>query len=235
MFVDTPPDRMIFSTVYIETVLTDGKEQRGTGFFYFRRVHGSKGHEILVTNRHVVENAEKITIFFHERAAGGGPNLGEIGRVTVNSEFWRFHPDERVDIAFLLMEVLRKDLEDAGGVFLHNLDHQSVPTDAQLRDSFPIEDVTFIGYPNGIYPTFLISASVFPGSSGSPVFLYNQGTYLTRSDGVVMGFRCWLLGILTEFRYREAKGWLEFDEAPVLRAKVGVQEAIDIGVVFKEE
>jgi hypothetical protein len=74
--------------------------------------------------------------------------------------------------------------------------------------------VTFIGYPNGIWdsknllpvvmrgttaspievdfegtPRFLIDASVFGGSSGSPVFILNQGTYSMKDGGVAVGSR----------------------------------------------
>ena len=86
-----------------------------------------------------------------------------------------------------------------------SLDYGCFPTIiAPNTDTTPdiglIEDVLFVGYPNGMFdkannlpvarrgitatpatvdyggrPVFLIDASVFPGSSGSPVFLYNVG------------------------------------------------------------
>jgi len=83
-----------------------------------------------------------------------------------------------------------------------------------------LEEVTFIGYPNGIYdsanknalirkgitstpvwnnylgkPNFLIDASVFPGSSGSPVFIFNQGSYPS-SGGITIGSRLLFVGVL---------------------------------------
>ena len=85
-----------------------------------------------------------------------------------------------------------------------------------------IEDLTFIGYPNGLYdqinhnpiirkgitatpiwnnfkgkPDFLIDGGVYPGSSGSPVFIYNQGSYAT-SEGIVIGTRLHFVGVLYE-------------------------------------
>lgn len=79
-----------------------------------------------------------------------------------------------------------------------------IPTEEDLVDIDAIEDVFFIGYPIGLYdtyyylpilrkgitaspikhdwlnqPRFLIDANVFPGSSGSPVFLYDKGMYTT--------------------------------------------------------
>jgi V8-like Glu-specific endopeptidase len=85
-----------------------------------------------------------------------------------------------------------------------------------------IEGITFIGYPRGISdqknnlpiirqgitstpiwnkfndkPVFLIDASSFPGSSGSPVFIYNQGMY-SQGTNIVAGTRIYYCGILTE-------------------------------------
>lgn len=231
----------------------------GTGFFYFRRVKGSEGHEILVTNRHVVEDAVAIKIHFHEENPDGTPNLGEIGTVTVGCASWRFHPNADVDVAFFLMVTLENDLAQVGGAFHHNIDFRLIPSETDLMDVFPIDDVIFIGYPNGIFdpknylpivrrgvtatplyvdynrqPQFLISASVFPGSSGSPVFLYNVLQYTSRAGSILGESRIWFLGILSEFKYREALGWLEFDDTPVLKARIAAQESLDIGIVFKE-
>lgn len=75
-----------------------------------------------------------------------------------------------------------------------------IPNEEQIKQMDAIEPITFIGYPNGIWdstnllpvarrgttaspievdfegsPRFLIDASVFGGSSGSPVFILNQG------------------------------------------------------------
>ena len=44
---------------------------------------------------------------------------------------------------------------------------------------------------------FLVDAGVFPGSSGSPVFIYNRGTYPTK-DGIVVGNRLLFVGVMTQ-------------------------------------
>ena len=44
---------------------------------------------------------------------------------------------------------------------------------------------------------FVIDAACFPGSSGSPVFLYNNGSYRDKvNHGIVLGSRLYFLGIL---------------------------------------
>ena len=82
-----------------------------------------------------------------------------------------------------------------------------------------IEEVTIVGYPDGVWdtqnhlplvrrgitassihydfdgqPEFIVDAAIFPGSSGSPIYLYNSGIFPAR-DGILRGNRLRLLGI----------------------------------------
>jgi hypothetical protein len=43
---------------------------------------------------------------------------------------------------------------------------------------------------------FVIDAACFPGSSGSPIFLLNQGSYPSRQGGLNIGTRIKFLGVL---------------------------------------
>jgi hypothetical protein len=102
-----------------------------------------------------------------------------------------------------------------------------------------LEDILVIGYPDGISDLannvpvlrrgitatpfylnfngekkFLIDASIFPGSSGSPVFLYNQGTWATRSGGTSIGTRVQLLGIVYGVAMHTTTGEIRLLPAP---------------------
>jgi hypothetical protein len=84
-----------------------------------------------------------------------------------------------------------------------------------------MEEIVMIGYPNGLWdelhnlpiirkgitathpglrlngkPEFLIDAACFPGSSGSPVFLANIGSYVSSEGALCAGSRVMLLGTL---------------------------------------
>jgi hypothetical protein len=82
-------------------------------------------------------------------------------------------------------------------------------------------------------PQFLIDASVFPGSSGSPVFIVNTGSYSDGSGNVILGNRVIFLGMISDLVSRKELSEWEFDgqkkNVPVLRT----QQIIDIGVVYK--
>jgi hypothetical protein len=84
-------------------------------------------------------------------------------------------------------------------------------------------------------PTFLLDASVFPGSSGSPVLIYNKGAIPTSKTGATtIGTRVVFLGILASVFFREQEGRLESHPVPTAQGDVPVtQEMLDLGIVFK--
>jgi hypothetical protein len=61
---------------------------------------------------------------------------------------------------------------------------------------------------------FLIDCSIFPGSSGSPVFLFNQGSYASRQGGLSLGTRVMLLGVVAAVALHNATGELVIEQAP---------------------
>jgi hypothetical protein len=142
----------------------------------------------------------------------------------------------------------------------HRFIHEDlIPASKQVEDFDAIEDIVFLWYPNdigddinnlpvtrrGITATpfavdfrgkkqFLIDASVFPGSSGSPVFIYNSESSSTRSGGLVVGSKLDIVGIVSPVFYRRAEGQIEMTEAPTAMLPVPVsQEMIDLGLVIK--
>lgn len=107
-----------------------------------------------------------------------------------------FHPKSDVDIAILNMNqnIFNSFLPLVMPIELDKVIPDPIDNDIEIYD-----DIIFIGYPNGLYdkknllpiirkgsfatpyqvnfdghPIFLIDASVFPGSSGSPVFLFDR-------------------------------------------------------------
>lgn len=138
---------------------------------------------------------------------------------------WIFHPDETIDLAIFdftsYLEQLYKE-----NIFLYYklIDINSIPSNEEVDNIIALEQVTFVGYPAGLKdtnsnlpiarkgylatplhenfcgkPDFLIDAGVFPGSSGSPVFIYNDGTSFKLANGnsFMGGFsRFWLIGVI---------------------------------------
>ena len=117
-----------------------------------------------------------------------------------------------------------------------------------------------IGYPNGLWDSynnmpiirrgvtatnvkldynnkkeFLIDIAAFPGSSGSPVFIYNQGSYPVE-DGIVVGNRLILLGVLYAGTQMSVEGNIEIMEVPTANIPITKSKIPNnIGIIIKIE
>ncbi len=196
MDVRTIAEQQLFTTVRIEAITPDGTAT-GTAFV-FRYDWDSKKTLFLVTNKHVVADATKGRFFFTLKGGDNKPLVGQRFDVT-HDNFqgdWHGHPNPDVDIAVMPLIPLLIHVHNAGQqIYYKAVTKDLIPDPEQTKWIDAVEEVTFIGYPNGIYdmknllpivrrgttatpfqidyvgePKFLIDASVFPGSSGSPVF-----------------------------------------------------------------
>jgi V8-like Glu-specific endopeptidase len=190
----------------------------------------------LVTNYHILYDSKKDLIVkrglieFVERE-GDKPVRGKRVRVEVEGEALLRYNDPQNDLAALPIAPVVNQLELSGrDIFFRSITSDLIPTPGVIENLAAVEEVTFIGYPSGLYdehnvtpivrrgitatplwndflgqPSFLIDAGVFPGSSGSPVFLFNQGGY-SGGGGFVIGSRLLFLGVLSESIVRMEQG-----------------------------
>lgn len=138
---------------------------------------------------------------------------------------------------------------------------ETIPTLEELNDLAAVQDIVMVGYPNGIWdehnnqpvirkgvtstdpalnwnnkPVFLIDAACFPGSSGSPVFLYNPLGTQSKSGSYQMGKSLFkFLGILYAGPQHTATG--DIVEVPIAQSKLQVRSNIpnNLGLVVSSQ
>ena len=257
----TPSEQLTYSTVRIECETATGTST-GTGFFYNFADQGKQHVPAIVTNRHVVAGAIRGRIFLHTCDAQGAPVPGQHFGYTLDhfANAWTPHPNATVDLCAFPIAVLHRDANARGKRLFYKAVNASVTATTSLfAELTALEDIVMIGYPTGIWDSknnmpiirrgitatppnldyegrqeFMIDTACFPGSSGSPVFLYNVGSYANRDGGTVIGSRIALLGILYAGPQFTAEGELEIVTVPTQQRVVSrALVPINLGVVIK--
>jgi hypothetical protein len=218
----------------------------------------------LITNRHVIAGAQSGTFFLHLKDAGGGPKRGSKAPVTLDGfeQRWISHPDAAVDLcAMPLAPVLQAAHTKGVAPFLVPLEKSLIPSSSELEALAALEDVVMVGYPIGIWDSFnnmpvlrkgitathpandyegrkefMIDLACFPGSSGSPVFLFNVGSYAAKDGGTVIGSRIKLLGVLYAGPQFTAEGNIHIVNVPTHQTAVALSQIpCNLGICIKAE
>ena len=231
-----------YTAVRIQIELPNEHENRvsaGTGFFYLAKEDLGNGvvlsKLLLISNKHVFRDGNGVmTIRLNRKKSDGTPDYGRAIKFSYPefSEGYFAHPDDNVDLACVDISHFTHTDAYIGNItdkFLAPIDYEKVALGS---------DVLFVGFPDDRYDIvnnstaspkghvgfnaryrlsmakgeLVIDAQVFPGSSGSPVFVDWDGTYR-------------LLGVISKTMLRNAAN----TESPQT-----VDQILGLGIVIKQ-
>ena len=258
-------ERLMHTTVRLECQLQDGNLSTGTGFFFSFALENDKHIPIIVTNKHVINGSVVGSFVLTKSDQNNDPILGEVERIVLDNfeSLWIKHPDSDVDLAVFPMAFLFHEAEARGvKFFAPSLNDSLIPTDEILADLSGLEDITMIGYPNGIWdeqnnmpiirkgvtatspkynynglPIFVIDCACFPGSSGSPVLIFDQGGYTDARGNINFGSdRLILLGALFAGPQHVAQGEIKTINIPLNQIPISLSKIPNnLGFVVKSQ
>jgi len=259
----SPSEILTHTTTRIKGDLPSNKTSVGTGFFFAFKIGDKQQVPVIITNKHVVKDCKNLMFTINEADENGNrineKHLNGIMQQEDMEKFIILHPEESVDLCAILIGTVLNNATTVGKkAYLKWLDSSFIPTTEEWASFSALEDITMIGYPNGIWDgvnnlpvarkgitathpkidydgksEFLIDTAVFPGSSGSPVYLFNQGSYAT-NNGITMGTRVKLLGINYAVYTHTAEGNITIKKTPTTAKPITeTQVPNNLGIIIK--
>lgn len=262
----TISEKLMYSTIRIECEDTEGNVSTGTGFFFnfLENPIDKTCVPAIITNKHVVERSVKGKFLFTLSDNQGNPLDRYHYSFTVEDfrSAWRFHPNPEVDLCVMpigdIITILRNKNQNP---FYIPFSKSQIPTIYQLETLGAMEELVMVGYPNGIWDNvnnqpilrrgitathpnkdylgkkeFMVDMACFPGSSGSPVLIFNSNGYQDKT-GVYMGTdRLLLMGVLYAGPQHTATGEIEVVTVPTRQVPISISRIPNnLGMIIKSE
>jgi hypothetical protein len=260
----SPSEQLAYSTIRIEVTYSDGMTGTGTGFI-FRFIDDGVNHiPAIVTNNHVIKGALSGRFHLTLNDGNNNPKVGSYIPIEFDNfeSRWFSHPDSNVDLAVMPIAPVLKEADKKGlELYYIALDASLIPTQDEMSQLTAVEDILMVGYPIGIWDyknnmpifrrgitathpaiqyngkdEFMIDAACFPGSSGSPIMLFNTGNYVNKSGGTVIGSRIKLLGILYAGPQYTADGEIVIEDVPTQNMHIAkIKVPINLGIAIRSD
>ena len=251
MKLSTSLEKLLFSTIRIETRLADDSFVEGTAFV-FEYSTKDNTYPFLITSKHLIEHASegRITLIQgHNRT----PIIGKGYTLDIDnfSKLWFSHPDEVSNVAVTPFVPFVKHVENSGiSIFFEALNDSSLCSSDVLKNIHLGDDVMYMGFPKNCWDSkhliatvrsgmmstpyeldyqgkrqVLIDTQVIQGSSGSPVFLKTNNLE-EASGNTLLGF----LTNLPEPAEDDSHGQTVLTENPQIDTNMGTMVKIDVAI-----
>lgn len=218
---------------------------------------------VIVTNKHVIKDGIKCNFAFTLSDKNDeliNPYKLDYVLTGDMNNLWSMHDEDDVDLCvFPMGDVLNKIALSGKKIFYGSFGKRLIPKADDLNYLDAIEDVVMIGYPNGLWdeynnkPIFrkgitathpkddynnrkeiLIDISCYPGSSGSPVFIYEKIKKVNNNGEVHEILRALLIGVLYAGKTYTVDGKVK-GLPPDTVLLTEAEHLINLGIILKAE
>lgn len=231
---------LVGCTVGIISTMNDGTRISGTGFF-FSFDSGTERKVAIVAVKHIVKNVGECVLRFIVEGNGEEFVYQSVpGLIGDSSEGpWIAHPNPDIDLCILPAEYIYNKLENEGKRISYAvLPEDSMPTKRTYELMSLFEDFIYVVYPEKIdeqgpsqsvirlginstplnpdyinNPFFYIDATIYGGSSGSPVFLYQHPIFHGDDGHLYHGIQYRLIGVLQAAVDHNAYGKIDYTDS----------------------
>lgn len=263
----TPSEMLMYSTIRIECIDSNGNPSTGTGFFFsFLENQNTKTNvPVIITNKHVIDNNVSGKLLFTLSDNDGKPmdKFHHTFNITDFRNAWTYHPDPEVDLCAMPIAQIINILTSLNKrPFFIPFGKNLIPTKEQLEDLSAMEELVMVGYPNGIWDNvnnqpilrkgitathpnkdycgkkeFMADIASFPGSSGSPVLIFNQNGYQDKKGNIFMGgSRILLMGVLYAGPQYTTTGEIKILTIPTKQIPIPISRIPNnLGMIIKSE
>ena len=251
-------EQMMYATVRI-VGQTPGGIKTGTGFLYSVPVkEGTVA--LLVTNKHVIEGRTSLEFLVHTISDSNAKKPDGNAAIASKIADWTNHRNVKIDLC--AVPVGGAFANTSPPPFYRTLGSALIQSQSELENLNAVEEVLMVGYPNGLWDaknnfpllrrgitashpaidydvngvaTTVVDMACFPGSSGSPVFIYDNGSFIDKRGNVNIGTsRTILLGVLYSGPTIQADGSIVIKDIPTVNTPVPqLNLMMNLGYVIK--
>lgn len=151
-------ENFLYNTVKIIGLKDNKQHSCGTGFFFHFKLKTNQNVELILTNKHVINNgSDSLSFTLHEGQFINDELLpmGRFFNVTLTNLPQNLveHPNKDIDLVAILYGPLNKEIEEKTKKFIYrkSIDDTYIKTDNELKEQSSVaEDVLMIGYPSGL-------------------------------------------------------------------------------------
>ncbi|MGY6412116.1 MAG: S1 family peptidase [Alkalilacustris sp.] len=253
------PDQLARTTVRLECS-RDGAISCGTSFYHQLVLLDGRKVPVLITNRHVIEGFDEVTMSFSTAVDLHTATEGDRRAIRYRElqSVAMYHPDPEIDLALICLgPILNSELNDGSIIRLTEVQERDFLSPEMGRRLSFAENILVVGYPQGLWdrgknlplfrrgitatpcmidyegqPKFLIDCSIFPGSSGSPVFFYNYPSFV-ENDQIQFGERWGFIGIVSAVMLYNAEGEVIEEQVPTSMRRASARMPNNLGIVIR--